>query len=329
MGARRISVRVSNPAKKKKPCHGCSKARRRRRRNPEQLTFAQVAAKHAPRAKSLRGRPGSKRGRFISKIAKKKGKRYAPARKRAPAAAAPRRAARFEQLTLEEAMRGVPKVNRRGKGNAAIVILPGSSTSSGSSSSSSSSRKRKKRKAATKTAARRKGGSMAKKRKAAKRSRPRRRRCHIVKGYTNKRGKVIPTHARNPGIPMPVAVGGGIVVGALAGVAASYGADRLGLGSPTHRNWGLVLGGVIGGAILHKFSPLAGVTVGTGIAGIGAARALATTLYAPSASTPPVSGMMDGSGDGSMDGAYDQLGQGSVYDRIGQVVEDVGYVVTD
>jgi hypothetical protein len=317
--ARRITVRVSNPTHKKR---APKKRAGKRRRNPgQQLSFTEIAAKHA-RAKPLRRRH-SKKGAFISRIAKKKGKRYAPPRKKAPSSAARtmHKSTRFEQLTLDEALKSV---NRRLIGARPIVVVAGAAPRS---SSSSSGTKRKRKKAVRKAA--RKGGNMAKKRSGGKKrrksSRGRRGHRRIRCIPYQRKGKWIARRV-NPSLPAPVAALLGAGVGAAAGVGISYAADKLGLGSPTHRNWGLFGLGLLAAAAGHKFAPGASLAVGAGVAGIGLLRSAQTMLYAVPTATAPVSGL--GSGDGGasdISSPFAQLGSGgSVFDRIGAVVDDVG-----
>jgi hypothetical protein len=166
------------------------------------------------------------------------------------------------------------------------------------------------------------------KRKAKRRKSSRGRRRIRCIAYTRK-GKIVARRV-NPGIPAPVAAGLSVLVGAAGGVAISYFADKIGLGSPNMRALGLVGAGGVIAAAGHKFAPGVSASVGAGVAGIGLLRATQTMLYAhPSAgvSAAPVSGL--GSGDGiDIASAFAQLGQGGVFDRIGEVV-DVGAVYAD
>lgn len=129
----------------------------------------------------------------------------------------------------------------------------------------------------------------------------------------------------NPGIPGAIGAGLAVLAGAAGGVALSYGADKLGWGSPNARAIGLVGAGIGLAAIGHKFAPGLSASVGAGVGGIGLLRAVQTMLYA---SPQPVSGL--GNGTASMEdiaSAFAQLGAGgSVFDRIGAVYDDVGMV---
>ncbi len=337
--AKRIVVRVSNPRARGKSKHRAAPrkrraaATRRRRRNPgQQLSFAQIAQKHTGRAKHLR-RP-SKKGRFISKIAKKKGKRYAPSRKRAPSSssAAVRPSPRYEQLTLEQALQSVPRVNRRMIGARPIVVVAGGS--SASSSAKSHSAKRRKKKAVRKAA--RKGGTMARaKHRRRRRSSGRKRGHRRIRCTTYKRNGKIFARRRNPSLPAPVGAGLGVLVGAAAGIGISVLADKFGIGSPTVRNYGLIGAGVAVAALGHKVAPGASTAIGAGVAALGGLRQFQTVLYAqpaPATTAAPVSGL--GTGDGvDLASAFAALTQGgSVFDRVGnlgQVIEGMGEVVPD
>jgi hypothetical protein len=170
-------------------------------------------------------------------------------------------------------------------------------------------------------AKRRSGG---KKRRKSSRGRRGHRRIRCT-AYQRK-GKWIARRV-NPSLPAPIAAGLGAVVGAAAGVGISYGADKLGIGSPSVRNWGLFGIGLLTAAVGHKFAPGASLAVGAGVAGIGLLRSAQTMLYAVPQATAPVSGLgMGEGGEGSISGPFGQLGSGgSVFDRIGAVVEgDVG-----
>lgn len=323
MAARRITLRVSNPTKKTKR----RAPAKRRRRNPEQGRFAgfeEVSAKH--RAKPL---PRHGTGARIES---------------GPV---------FVQGDLAEALgrARIPRVNLRGKGNAPIVILRGSSSSSskpkrrkprrGSAKHKRSQQSKRRRLMAARrrrvSAARsttravrkaaRKGGNMAKKKSRRRKGSRGRRRVRCI-GYQVKKGRLAGRFiARrvNPGIPAPVAAGLAAIVGAAGGIALSYGADKLGVGSPTQRNWGLFGAGLAIAAIGHKFAPGPSASVGTGLATIGLLRQAQTMLYA---APQPMSGLgMGDGGAGDIASAFAQLGQGSVFDRIGAVVDDVGLVV--
>jgi hypothetical protein len=323
MAARRITVRVSNPAHRRTKKRAATK--RRRRRNPgEQLSFAALAEKQ--RAKSL-GKGRARRSKKGSHRLRKYRSRLKHRKTQAPSSP------RFVQGHLDQALKAaqIPRVNLRGKGNAPIVIL------AGGSSSSSSKPKRKKRSGAKKRSARhnknrsvrraaRKGGNMAKrsggKRKSRKRGRKGHRRIRCIP-YQRK-GKWIARRV-NPGIPGALGAALAVLAGAAGGVALSYGADKLGVGSPNQRAIGLVGAGIGLAALGHKFAPGLSASVGAGVGGIGLLRAVQTMLYA---SPQPVSGL--GNGSSSMEdiaSAFAQLGAGgSVFDRIGAVYDDVGMV---
>jgi hypothetical protein len=298
---------------------------KRRRRNPEAKQgdlFAPVAERQ--RAKALK-RPGPK------PRPKRQLRRWKSVLKKprpAPKSSAPRRvwgSGPTEQLHLDRALESVPRVNRRPVSQRPISVRATSSTTS-----SPAKKKSKKRSAKTRAPqhravrkAARKGGTMAKRRKRRKSSRGRRRiRCIA---YTRK-GKVVARRV-NPGIPAPLAAGLGVLAGAAGGVALSYFADKLGIGSPNARAIGLVVGGAVIGAAGHKFAPGVSTAVGAGVGGIGLLRATQTMLYASPSPSTPVSGL--GTGDAGMldiASAFAQLGQDGVFDRIGEVVQDVGAV---
>jgi hypothetical protein len=273
---------------------------------------------------------------FISKIAKKKGKRYARASKKSPRARATttRAAPRFEQLTLDEALRHVPKVNRRSISPRTIVVV------AGGAKSSSSAKPKRKRSAKKKSAARhtknravrraaRKGGNMAKRRSGKKRRKGSRGRRRIRCITYMRKGKHVARRV-NPGIPAPLGAALAVAVGACGGVGLSYLADKSGFGSPNQRAVALFLSGLVIAAAGHKIAPGPSAAIGAGVGGIGLLRGVQTMLYA----TPqaPMSGL--GTGSASMEdiaGAFAQLGAGgSIFDRIGAVVsDDVGLVVGD
>lgn len=295
--------------------------RKKRRRNPgEQLSFAHIEEKQ--RAKALKRRLLKKRsGKGSHRLRK-----FRSVLKRPKSAPRSTPATRFVQGNLDDALAAarIPRVNLRGKGNAPIVILAG-----GSSTSSKPSKKRRAKKARSSKQTRavrkaaRKGGNMAKRRKGKHRKGSRGRRRIRCIAYTRK-GKTVARRV-NPGIPGAVGAGLAVLAGAAGGVALSYGADKLGVGSPNARAIGLVAAGIGLAAIGHKFAPGLSASVGAGVGGIGLLRAVQTMLYS---SPQPVSGL--GNGSSSMEdiaSAFAQLGAGgSVFDRIGAVYDDVGMV---
>lgn len=132
----------------------------------------------------------------------------------------------------------------------------------------------------------------------------------------------------NPSIPAPIGAAIAAAVGAAGGVGLSFGADKLGIGSPTMRNWGLFAAGLALAAVGHKFAPGPSAAVGAGVGAIGLLRATQTMLYAQPQSAA-VSGY--GTGDGAdISSAFAALTQGGgVFDRIGAVVQDMDGVYRD
>lgn len=341
-GAKRVVVRVHNPSKrkgkrtkKKNGRKGLTPAQRWKRMRPTQ----RAAAVSRAMAQSC----GLKPKRRAAKKSGKKGSR----RRKNPEQGALNFdalvARHLGQGTLDDALRNVPVANRKQSiGNKSIQVLGGKGPASAGDAGvgvgnwwgpksekgpwfggvptsaigpwfSGAPSQAKKRQSRTN----KRGQSMAakgKKRKSAKR------RCHIVKGYSYSRNGqtiAVPMHASNPGLPVQMQAAGGALLGGGVGLGASYLADKFNLLTLRQRNWALVVGGLAGSALLLHRAPVAGLAGGAGMAAIGLTRvAVSMGLYPVAA--PPVAGVYDGRGDGSMDGPYRALGPGgSVYDRVG------------
>lgn len=127
----------------------------------------------------------------------------------------------------------------------------------------------------------------------------------------------------------------GVGLGAGAGAGVAYGLDKMGIGTPTQRNWGMVALGAlsaIGIGLLTKGK--AGASVGAGVAGVGLTRVLASsTASAALPAGAAIRGLGTGEGtDDHMNGPFDQIG--TVYDNEGRshvdgVYDDIGLVVND
>ena len=160
---------------------------------------------------------------------------------------------------------------------------------------------------------------------------------------------------RNPGLPPAVSAVIGVGVGAGAGCGVAFGLDKLGIGSPQIRSFGMLGGGLalaVVGAIMK--SPAA-TGIGGGIATVGAARAFLPSGGAALPSGSPLRlfakkksikglGSGEGFGDGGdidaddielvelvegpddVDGAFDDVGYVEAADDVDGAFDEVGYV---